>query len=58
MVLKLLNNTQKEELRNVINFYKFFYICNLCGRLYGSDNKDFTKECPICLPTKRKEDKE
>jgi rubrerythrin len=49
MKLKKLNNTQEEQLKEVLPFYKRFYICNDCGSVYGSD---YTGQkfllCPDC----------
>lgn len=49
MKIKLLNNTQVEQLKRVLGFYKYFYICNDCGSIYGTDFLE-TKEraCPTC----------
>lgn len=50
MVIKLLNNTQKEQVNSLLSFYKFIYICNRCGSVYGTDRaerKDI--HCPKCL---------
>ena len=47
--LKLLNNTQKEQLTRLLGFYKYFWICNICGSVYGSDSLEIkNKICPIC----------
>lgn len=46
--LKLLNNTQKEDTEDLLRYYKLVYICNTCGRVYGSNNKERHKICPIC----------
>ena len=46
--LKLLNNTQKEEAENLFIFYKFVYICNSCGSIYGTDSQERFKRCPVC----------
>lgn len=48
MTIKLLNNTQKEQLIKIIGYYNFFYICNDCGNVYGSDKKEFGRLCPEC----------
>jgi rubrerythrin len=57
--LKPLNNTQIKEVMNLLTFYKSFYICNICGIVYGSDNKnDVNKRCPKCELIKPKEKKQ
>lgn len=46
--LKLLNNNQEKEAKNLLKSYKFVYICNSCGSCYGTDNKEKYKRCPVC----------
>ncbi len=46
--LTLLNNTQKKEVESLFMFYKFIYICNNCGSVYGADSQEKFKKCPIC----------
>jgi len=47
--MRLLNNTQTEKLKELILFYKYFYICNHCGSVYGSDYKEVRGIiCPVC----------
>jgi rubrerythrin len=56
--LKLLNNTQKEQLTNLLTFYKHIYVCNRCGTVYGSDfieRKD--RHCPNCEEELKKEER-
>lgn len=49
MELKILNNTQKEEVAKLFGFYKYFYICNSCGSVYGADFLETRqRHCPIC----------
>lgn len=55
--LTLLNNTQKSKIQELIEFYKYFYLCNKCGSLYGSDYHEKDRYCPLCELKKRKEDK-
>lgn len=53
MELKILNDTQKAQLQEIISFYKYFFICNKCGRVFGSDSlekkMDKNIKCPLCL---------
>ena len=59
MRLKLLNNTQKDQVILLLNFYKFFYICNKCGIVYGTDDQEKKKPyCPKCSIKIKKEEKE
>jgi DNA-directed RNA polymerase subunit RPC12/RpoP len=46
--MKLLNKTQTEKLTNLLGYYKYFYICNTCGSVYGSDHLDSSYECVTC----------
>ena len=55
--IKLLNDTQKKQLAELLTFYKYFYICNECGTVYGSDKLDNNKMCPVCEEIKKKESK-
>jgi len=55
--IKLLNNTQKEQLSKMTMFYKKFYVCNRCGNVYGSDNPERIILCPECDLNKRREKK-
>lgn len=57
MELTLLNKTQKELANDLLKFYKYVFICNRCGRVYGSDNKEKYKLCPICEIIIKKEKK-
>jgi rubrerythrin len=52
--LKILNDREKEETRDLLKFYKYIYQCNSCGRIYGADKNERLKVCPVCeLNTKR-----
>ena len=47
--LKILNKTQQEQVAKLLSFYKYFYICNKCGSVYGTDFKETLHIiCPIC----------
>ena len=46
--MKLLNETQKRQLQELLDFYNFYYICNMCGSVYGADKKETYKTCPKC----------
>ena len=49
MKLTLLNNKQVEELKKLLGFYKRFYLCNVCGAVYGSDLQEReVPRCPLC----------
>jgi len=56
--LKLLNNTQKEEAEEMLKFYKYVYICNSCGTVYGSDKEEKYKRCPKCELVNLKKNRE
>jgi len=59
MEIRLLNNTQKEQVGKLLSFYKFIYICNRCGLVYGADNEEKKIiHCPKCLLELRKEKEE
>ncbi len=59
MELKLLNNTQKDQVMSLLSFYKFIYVCNRCGLVYGNDTTEKKKVyCPKCLIEINKEKKE
>ena len=57
MALILLNTLQKKKLEDLFGFYNYFYICNECGSLYGSDQKEHILLCPTCELIKKKEKK-
>lgn len=46
--MKMLNDTQLKDIKKVLGYYKFYYICNSCGSIYGSDKKDTKQLCPAC----------
>jgi len=46
--LRLLNDTQKREANDLYKIYKFLYICNKCGAVYGSDKHEKLIICPNC----------
>ena len=46
--LKTLNDTQKEQARDLIKYYKFLYICKSCKDVYGSDSVEKNRICPKC----------
>ena len=48
MELKLLNKIQEEQVSKLLSYYKYLFICNTCGSVYGSDALDKKRECPIC----------
>ena len=49
-MIKELNIKQKEELNKLIGFYKHIYVCNNCGRVYGTDLKEEKNRlCPYCF---------
>jgi DNA-directed RNA polymerase subunit RPC12/RpoP len=51
-----LNKKSKEEYENIKNYFKFFYKCNFCGKIYGTDEEELHSECKFCI-TKRKKSK-
>lgn len=51
--LKLLSKNQKEEAEKLIRFYKYIFVCNHCGRVYGADIIDKTNQCPNCVMTSK-----
>ena len=58
--LTLLNKEQTEKAINMLKFYKFVYLCNICGNLYGSDKHEKGLICPVCekeLIKKKREEK-
>jgi len=57
-ILKLLNNTQAEKTKDLLKFYKYIYICNDCGNVYGSDMLEKYQRCPNCKAKLTKENKE
>jgi len=48
MELRVLNNTQKKETMDLLKFYKYIYLCNKCGSIYGSDSHEKGVLCPCC----------
>ena len=56
MELKILNNTQKQELSELLSYFKYFYVCNKCGVVYGSDHLDSNLKCPKCVLKREKQD--
>jgi len=46
--IKLLNENQKKEANDLLKFYKYIYQYNHCGSVYGADNKEIGKICPVC----------
>jgi rubrerythrin len=55
--LRLLNEKQKEQAKDLFKYYKFIYLCNKCGNLYGSDNHEKFIICPTCENKLKKEKK-
>lgn len=48
-MLKKLNDTQKKEAEEFLKYYKFVYICNVCGSIYGTDRpEDKGRLCHVC----------
>jgi len=48
--MKKLNDTQVKDLEKFLKSYKFVYICNDCGTVYGTDFQETnkTKVCHKC----------
>lgn len=58
MRLKVLNNTQKKQAIQLLSIYKYIYVCNECGIIYGTDKKENKNiYCPKCSLKIKKEDK-
>jgi len=54
--MKKLNDTQVKQLQELISHYKYFYICNLCGSVYGTDYSEKKEhKCHLCEVKERKE---
>jgi len=53
MELKVLNDTQVKEAIQLLGYYKYFYVCNSCGSVYGCDTKETNTNCPKCILKKR-----
>jgi rubrerythrin len=48
MELKKLNVSKIEQLKSVFPYFEHYYICNLCGSIYGADFLDASLTCPLC----------
>lgn len=50
MELIKINDTQKENVEFFLKDYKYIYLCNECGSIYGTDLKEKKeiKLCPHC----------
>jgi len=47
--LERLNDKKIKQIKKLIGLYKYFYICNSCGSLYGSDRQERKVVlCPLC----------
>jgi rRNA maturation endonuclease Nob1 len=49
IVLSKLNKEQKLEYEDINGFYKFYYECPACKRIYGTDEKEIHLFCPKCI---------
>jgi len=49
IVLKKLNKEQKLEYEDINGFYKFYYECPSCKRIYGADEEEKNLFCPKCI---------
>lgn len=54
--MKKLNEVQESQLKELLGFYKHYWICN-CGSVYGSDYNENKPICPICEEKLKKEKK-
>jgi len=59
MELKRLNDTQTKQAEDFLKNYKYVYVCNRCGSIYGTDFLEAKDRlCHICDLKKQKEKKE
>ena len=56
--IKLLNDEQIKQAKWWLKDYKFVWICDKCGSVYGTDFKKPVKICPTCLNNFKKKKKE
>lgn len=47
--IRKLSKEQKDEYKEIKNFYKYFYECPACHRVYGSDEEERHLFCPKCI---------
>lgn len=47
--IQKLSKEQKEQYKEIKNFYKYFYECPACHRVYGSDEEERHLFCPKCI---------
>jgi rRNA maturation endonuclease Nob1 len=55
IMIKELTQEQKKEYKEIKSYFKYFYDCPACHRVFGSD--DLLKRinfCPICQTAKKK----
>lgn len=45
---------EKQRTKDLEKLYKLKYVCRKCGRVYGSDKKDYFQLCPYCSDLGRK----
>lgn len=62
MKVTKLNDTQKKEAIDFLKDYKFIYVCNKCGGVYGTELQEAkqVKLCHVCevkRDRKKKEEK-
>lgn len=54
IVLSKLNKEQKLEYEDIDGFYKFYYECPACKRIYGTDEKEIHLFCPKCISGRKR----
>lgn len=47
--IQKLSKEQKEQYKEIKDFYKYFYECPACKRIYGADEKEIHLFCPKCI---------
>ena len=45
---------RKNEYKEIKDFYKFYYECPACKRIYGTDEKEIHLFCPKCISERKK----
>jgi rubrerythrin len=58
MELKRLNVSKIEQLKSTFPYFENYFICNICGSIYGADFIDETLACPRCVEKNKKKEKE
>ena len=48
MEIKEITKEQREQIKDLLKYYKFANICSKCQIAYGVDTQERIKICPIC----------